>query len=110
MECGTSLRPTPAIFTRIDRAGDDWTDYLAIDDLEPARLAQKAETDFVGAPVGIMDQMACSLADQSSALLIDTRTLDYSRVELPPASALLVIDSGERLSHVTGGYRHRRAD
>ena len=84
--------------------------HLAIDDLELARLAQKAETDFVGAPVGIMDQMACSLADQSSALLIDTRTLDYSRVELPPATALLVIDSGERHSHVTGGYRIRRQE
>lgn len=83
---------------------------LSIDDLELARVARKAETDFVGAPVGIMDQMACSLADESSALFIDTRTLDYTHVALPPNAALLVIDSGVRHSHVTGSYRVRREE
>lgn len=83
---------------------------LSIDDLELARIARKAETDFVGAPVGIMDQMACSLADESSALFIDTRTLDYKRIVLPSDAALLVIDSGVRHSHVTGGYRTRRQE
>ena len=36
---------------------------LALDDVQLARLGQRAENDFVGAPVGIMDQMAASLAD-----------------------------------------------
>ena len=36
---------------------------LALDDVTLARLAQRAENDFVGAPVGVMDQMAASLAD-----------------------------------------------
>lgn len=83
---------------------------LSIDDLELARIARRAETDFVGAPVGIMDQMACSLADESSALFIDTRTLAYDRVVLPSDAGLLVIDSGVRHSHVTGGYRTRREE
>lgn len=83
---------------------------LSLDDLDLARVARRAETDFVGAPVGIMDQMACSLADESSALFIDTRTLDYNRVALPASVALLVIDSGVRHSHVTGGYRTRREE
>jgi len=82
--------------------------HLSIVDLELARLAQRAEIDFVGAPVGIMDQMACCLADETSALFIDTRTREYTRVELPSSCALLVIDSGVRHSHVTGGYRTRR--
>ena len=81
---------------------------LAIDDLELAVLARKAETDFVGAPVGIMDQMACSLADTTGALFIDTRTLEYTRVPLPREAALLVIDSGVRHSHASGEYRTRR--
>jgi galactokinase len=55
-----------------------------------------------------MDQMACSLADESSALFIDTRTLAYERVPLPSGAALLVIDSGVRHSHVSGEYRIRR--
>jgi galactokinase len=81
---------------------------LPLDGLQLARSARKAETDFVGAPVGIMDQMACSLADTSAALFIDTRTLVYSRVPLPADAELLVIDSGVRHSHANGGYRVRR--
>jgi galactokinase len=52
--------------------------------------------------------MACSLADESSALFIDTETLAYEEVPLPQTTALLVIDSGVRHSHVTGHYRIRR--
>ena len=81
---------------------------LGIDDLEIALLARRAENAFVGAPVGIMDQMACSLADDRSALLIDTRSLAYERVPLPETAALLVIDSGVRHSHASGDYRVRR--
>jgi galactokinase len=83
---------------------------VSIDDLQLARLAQKAETDFVGAPVGIMDQMACSLADESTALFIDTQSLAYERIPLPSRGALLVIDSGVRHSHVGGEYRTRRQE
>jgi galactokinase len=81
---------------------------LDVDDLEIELLARRAENEFVGAPVGIMDQMACSLADARSALLIDTRSLAYDRVPLPDAAALLVIDSGVRHSHASGDYRIRR--
>src|SRR6185436_12647287 len=78
------------------------------DDVQLAVLARKAETDFVGAPVGIMDQMACSLADTSAALFIDTRTLEYAKVRLPAETELLVINSGVRHSHSAGDYRIRR--
>jgi galactokinase len=81
---------------------------LQLDDLELARLARKAETDFVGAPVGIMDQMACSLADETNALFIDTRTLACERIPLPADVEILVIDSGVRHSHASGEYRVRR--
>src|SRR5205814_5624498 len=43
---------------------------LPVDDVGIALLAQQAETEFVGAPVGIMDQMACSLADARTALFL----------------------------------------
>jgi len=83
---------------------------LSIDDLELAMLARKAENEFVGAPVGVMDHMACSLADTRAALFIDTRSLEYKRVPLPAAAALLVVDSGVRHSHVSGEYRVRREE
>ncbi|MFN2546963.1 MAG: galactokinase [Myxococcales bacterium] len=83
---------------------------LRLGDVEIALLAQKVETDFVGAPVGVMDQMASSLADERTPLFLDTRTLAYDRVALPPDAAILVINSGIRHSHATGDYRIRRAE
>jgi galactokinase len=104
---GSGLSSSAALLVALARAIRQAFD-LAIDDLDLAVLARKAETDFVGAPVGIMDPMACSLADTTGALFIDTRTLEYARVPLPPGAALLVIDSGVRHSHASGEYRVRR--
>ena len=53
---------------------------LTLDDVTIARLGQRAENEFVGAPVGIMDQMASSLARPGVALFIDTRSLAYEQV------------------------------
>ena len=78
---------------------------LELDDVALARIAQTVETQFVGAPVGIMDQMACSLGRDDEALLIDTRTLDYERIPLPAAGAIAVIDSGRTHQHAGGEYR-----
>ncbi|MEP6914578.1 MAG: galactokinase [Acidobacteriota bacterium] len=83
---------------------------LPIDDVTLARAGQRAENEFVGAPVGIMDQMAASLADAAAALFLDTRSLAYSRVPLPACGALIVIDSGIRHQHAGGEYGIRRAE
>jgi galactokinase len=83
---------------------------LSLDDLALAVVGRAAETDFIGAPVGIMDQMAASLADESAALFLDTRSLSYQRVVLPPAVEIAVIDSGIAHGHATGEYRTRRAE
>jgi galactokinase len=84
--------------------------HLPIGDVELARIGQRAENEFVGAPVGIMDQMACSLADTGAALFLDTRTLEHEHVPLPSGAALIVIDSGIAHQHAAGGYRIRRAE
>ena len=83
---------------------------LDLDDVKLALLAQQVETDFVGAPVGVMDQMASSLADERTALFLDTRTLAHERVALPPGIGILVVNSGIPHSHATGDYRTRRAE
>ncbi len=75
-----------------------------------ARLGQRAENDFVGAPVGVMDQMAASLADAHTALFLDTRSLTYEQVPLPAGGALVVINSGVAHNHASGDYRTRRAE
>jgi galactokinase len=83
---------------------------LAIDDIEIARLSQRVETEFVGVPVGIMDQMVCSLGREGEALFIDTRTLAIERIPLPPSIELIVIDSGMPHKHAGGGYAERKRE
>jgi galactokinase len=83
---------------------------LAIDGVEAARIGHFAETGFVGAPVGMMDQMASSLATGENALFIDTRTLACERVSLPAGAEIVVIDSGIRHRHASGEYKTRRTE
>jgi galactokinase len=81
---------------------------LELDDVTLARIGRAAETDFVGAPIGIMDQMAASLGDERTALFIDTRSLEFTRHALPPEGELVVVDSGVAHDHATGDYATRR--
>ncbi len=83
---------------------------LALDDVALARLGQRVENAFVGARVGIMDQMAASLADTRTALFLDTHTLAYERIPLPSEGAVAAIDSGIPHRHATGAYNTRRAE
>jgi galactokinase len=83
---------------------------LALDDVALALAGQRAETEFVGARVGVMDQMAASLADERSALLLDTRSLVHRAIPLPAALELVVIDSGVAHRHASGAYNTRRAE
>jgi galactokinase len=83
---------------------------LALDHVQLALLGQRAENQFVGAQVGIMDQMAASLAEPGTALFLDTRSLAYERVPLPPSLEVGVVDSGVSHSHASGDYNTRRAE
>ena len=83
---------------------------LGIGDLEIAQLAQKVETDFIGAPIGIMDQMSCSLGHPDEALFIDTRSLHYERLPWPQLISPIVISSGITHAHAGGEYAIRRRE
>jgi galactokinase len=83
---------------------------LALDDVKLALLGRRAETDFVGVPVGVMDQMASSLGDPRSALFLDTRTLAFQRVGLPPSLQVVVVESGIPHRNADSGYRTRRRE
>ncbi len=83
---------------------------LALDDVELALVAQRAESEFVGARVGVMDHMVASLGVPGAALLLDTGSLDRRSIPLPPEAELVVIDSGVAHHHGSGGYNTRRAE
>lgn len=84
-------------------------------DLDPVTLAQagrRAENEAVGAPTGIMDQMASMLGRTDAAIFLDCRSLDANVIDLGFAEAgleLVVIDTRVSHSHATGGYGDRRA-
>lgn len=85
---------------------------LHIEPLERARLAQRAENDYVGAPTGLLDQLASLFGAPATALLIDFRDLAVTPVAFDPDAAgvvLLVIDSRARHRHADGDYAARRA-
>lgn len=85
---------------------------LDVDRVGLARAGRTAENEAVGAPTGIMDQMASMLGRPDSAIFLDCRSLAAEVVELGFAGAgleLVVIDTGVKHSHATGGYGERRA-
>jgi galactokinase len=76
------------------------------------RLSHTAENDFVGAPTGMMDQLASLRCTSGHALFLDNRTLEVEQVPLDPASAglrLLVMDTRVHHGHADGEYGNRRA-
>jgi galactokinase len=106
---GAGLASSAALEVAVLRALRD-AFGLALDDLTLAQVGREAESGFVGARVGIMDQMACVLAAPRHALFLDTRDLGHERVALPAGLAVLVIDSGVRHRHADGGYNARREE
>lgn len=99
LECGTLGAIASAAGVRIDR-------------VEQARLAQRVENGYVGAPTGLLDQLASLFGEPSTALLIDFRDVTVTPVPFDPESrgvALLLIDSRARHHHAGGEYAARRA-
>ena len=85
---------------------------LRIDRVELARIAQRAENDYVGAPTGMMDQLASLCGEPRKALLIDFRELTVRPVAFDPDAsnvALLLINSRAPHQHAGGEYAARRA-
>lgn len=74
-----------------------------------AKLAQRAENQWVGMNCGIMDQLISATGRAGHAQLIDCRTLDMQAVPLPPGVAVAVLDTGTRRGLVDSAYNERRA-
>ncbi|MDW8318887.1 MAG: galactokinase [Anaerolineae bacterium] len=75
---------------------------------EIALLCQRAENRWVGMNCGIMDQMISAVGRAGHALLIDCRTLETQAVPLPPATAVVVLDTATRRGLVDSAYNERR--
>jgi galactokinase len=85
---------------------------LRIDRIELARIAQHAENDYVGAPTGLMDQLAALCGEPRKALMIDFQELAVRPVAFDPDAsdvALLLVNSRAPHQHAGGEYASRRS-
>jgi galactokinase len=81
-----------------------------LDPLALASACQRAESDAVGVPCGILDQAACLLGEEDTAILLDCASLEHRLVPIPRAVSFLVLDSGVERTLETTGYATRRAE
>jgi galactokinase len=75
--------------------------------LELAKLCQRAETDFVGMPCGIMDQFISVFGQKGAAIMIDCRSLEYRPVTLPPGIEIVAVNSMVKHELGASAYRER---
>ncbi|MCS6849083.1 MAG: galactokinase [Anaerolineae bacterium] len=90
-------------------AGADGSAPLALAGAQAARLAQRAENEFVGVNCGIMDQFISSLGKAGHALFIDCRSLAYELTPMPRGVTVLVVDTSAPRSLAASAYNERRA-
>ena len=84
---------------------------LGLSGPELAKIAQEAESSFVGLNCGIMDQFVSRLARQGQALFLDTRSLEYSYVPLELGTVkILVTNSNVPRNLIDSEYNQRRAE
>ncbi len=83
---------------------------IAIDPVALAKTCQRAEQQFVGSMVGIMDQFISSNGRLGHALMLDCRSLAYELVPLNPEISLVVCNTMVKHDLATGEYNVRRAE
>lgn len=90
------------------KAATELRDLTKDEILHLARAGREAENDFVGARVGLMDQLT-SLAGKSERLVsIDCRTETYTQVPWPADFAWVLCPSGTTHQLVASEYNSRR--
>ena len=82
---------------------------LKIDRRELALLCQRAENEFVGAHVGIMDQFISLFGHAQKALMLDCRSLDFKLLPLPDNVRLLICNTMVKHELAASAYNERRA-
>ena len=84
---------------------------LGLDRLTLLKLSQRAENDFVGAKVGIMDMFASMMGHADHVIKLDCRSLEYTYAPLHMDGVRIVLcDSRVKHSLVTSEYNTRRSE
>jgi galactokinase len=81
---------------------------LKIDARELALLCQRAENEFAGARVGIMDQFVSLFGQAQHALLLDCRSLEFKLLPLPDNVRLIICNTMVKHELASSAYNERR--
>ncbi len=107
---GAGLSSSAALESAVAIALNDlWN--LGLDRMTLAKVGQLAENGAIGAPTGIMDQVATLFGQEDHAVLLDCASLRTTAVPLHLEAhglSLLVMDSKVKHAHADGGYASRR--
>jgi len=82
---------------------------LEIDRRELALICQRAENEFVGARVGIMDQFVSLFGQAHKALLLDCRSLEFKLLPVPDNVRLIICNTMVKHALASSAYNERRA-
>ena len=111
LPAGAGLSSSAALESAVALALTELAGAAAPDRVALALAGQRAETEVVGMPCGLMDQMAVLCGRAGHALFFDTRTLETEQVPFDPGAAgltLLVIDTRVKHSLTGSPYAERR--
>jgi galactokinase len=78
--------------------------------LQLALLCQRAENEFVGARVGIMDQFVSLYGQEGHALMLDCRALSFETLLIPDSVKLVISNTMVKHELASSEYNRRRAD
>jgi len=78
--------------------------------LQLALLCQRAENEFVGARVGIMDQFVSLYGEKDHALMLDCRALSSASLLIPNSVKLVISNTMVKHELASSEYNRRRAD
>lgn len=82
-----------------------------IDNVEMAKLCQRAENDFVGVMCGIMDQFIISVGKERNCIVLDCDTLEYEYIEYNLEDyALVIMNTNKRRELNESKYNERRRE
>jgi galactokinase len=82
----------------------------AMEPLELAKLAQRAEIRHAGMRCGIMDQFAVTFGSAGHALFLDTRTLEFEAIPVPRGAAIVICNTMIKHKLAAGEYNARRRE
>lgn len=105
---GAGLSSSAAVELAVARAFA-CSSELDWDAVTMAKLAQKAEVEWVGVNSGIMDQMASAASRKGFALFLDCRSLEFQHAPLPKGVSIVILDTSTRRGLVDSAYNERHS-